>query len=227
LRRLLDFVLILFGLLAVNSLYLVGVTVAESASGGSFQNYFYLMMFLGHLALGLALLIPALVFGALHLRRAWRRPNRYAVRAGVGLYLSAIALLASGVLLTRFGFFEINDPQVRAGAYWMHVLTPLAVAWLFVLHRLAGARLNWRLGMQWAAAATAVTTAALVLHLASGDHEPALDRAFPPALTRIPAGTRIPAEHLMGDASCGECHADIAQRHAGSMHRFSSFNNPA
>jgi tetratricopeptide (TPR) repeat protein len=227
LRRLLDFVLILFGLLAVNSLYLVGVTVAEAASGESLQNYFYLIMFLGHLALGLAILIPALAFGVLHLRRAWRRPNRYAVRAGVGLYISAIALLASGVLLTRFGFFEINDPQARAGAYWVHVLTPLAVAWLFVLHRLAGSRLNWRRGMQWAAAAAGLTTAALALHLAGGRNEPALDRAFLPALTRLPAGMRIPAEHLMGDAGCAECHADIAARHAGSMHRFSSFNNPA
>ncbi len=80
LRRLLDFVLILFGLLAVNSLYLVGVTVAESASGGSFQNYFYLLMFLAHLALGLALLIPALVFGALHLAAPGGAPTatRYA-----------------------------------------------------------------------------------------------------------------------------------------------------
>ena len=62
LRRLLGFVLILFGLLAINSVYLVSVTVAESASGESLQNYFYLLMFLAHLALGLVLLGPALLF---------------------------------------------------------------------------------------------------------------------------------------------------------------------
>jgi tetratricopeptide (TPR) repeat protein len=31
----------------------------------------------------------------------------------------------------------------------------------------------------------------------------------------------------MGDETCAECHADIAERHAGSMHALSSFNNPA
>jgi len=227
LRRLLAFVLVLFGLLAVNSLYLVSVTIAELAGGGTYQNYFYLVMFLGHLALGLVLLFPALVFGALHLRRAWARPNRYAVRAGLGLYGSAIALLASGILLTRFGFFEVNDPQVRTAAYWVHVLTPPAVVWLFVLHRLAGPRLKWRRGAWWATAAAAFTVSALGLHLVSGETSPPVERAFEPALSQVPSDGPIPAEHLMGDAVCAACHGDIAERHQGSMHRFSSFNNPA
>ncbi len=228
LRRLLAFVLVLFGLLATNSLYLVSVTVAESAGGETLQNYFYLFMFLAHLALGLVLLVPALVFGALHLRRARRRPNRYAVRAGLGLYLSIIALFGSGVLLTRFGFFEVNDPGIRGAAYWVHVLTPLAVAWLFVLHRLAGPRLSWRRGIQWAGATSIVTAVALGLQLsAGGDATPPLERAFQPALSQLPAGGPIPAEHLMQDAVCAECHADISAQHAGSMHALSSFNNPA
>ena len=33
--------------------------------------------------------------GRLHLRRARKRPNRYAIRAGIGLYLSLIALFVS------------------------------------------------------------------------------------------------------------------------------------
>ena len=36
-------------------------------------------------------------------------------------------------LLTRFDFFEIKDPQIRGLAYWIHLLTPLLVVWLFVL----------------------------------------------------------------------------------------------
>jgi tetratricopeptide (TPR) repeat protein len=227
LRRLLAFVLILFGLLAVDSLYLVSVTVAEAADGATYQNYFYLVMFLGHLALGLILLVPVLVFGALHLRRAWGRPNRYAVRAGLGLYLSVIALLASGILLTRFGFFEVNDPRVRTAAYWVHVLIPLAVVWLFVLHRLAGPRLKWRAGGWWATAALVFTAGALGLHLLGGETSPSVERAFEPALSQVPSDGPIPAEHLMGDAACAECHTQIAERHAGSMHRLSSFNNPA
>jgi len=227
LRRLLAFVLILFGLLTVNSLYLVSVTVAEAAGGATYQNHFYLVMFLGHLTLGLVLLVPVLAFGALHLRRAWGRPNRYAVRAGLGLYLSVIALLASGILLTRFDFFEVNDPQVRTAAYWVHVLIPLAVIWLFVLHRLAGPRLKWRAGGWWATAAVVFTAGALGLHLLGGETSPSVERALEPALSQVPSDGPIPAEHLMGDAACAECHAQIAERHAGSMHRLSSFNNPA
>ena len=67
LRVLLGFVLLLFGLLAVNSLYLVSVTVAEQLGRQTYQNYFYLIMFLAHLGLGLLLIVPGLLFGALHL----------------------------------------------------------------------------------------------------------------------------------------------------------------
>lgn len=227
LRRLLGLVLFLFGLLAVNSLYLVTVTVAERLSGQTIQNYLYLLAFLGHLVLGLLLLVPALVFGALHLRRARHRPNRYAVRAGLALYTSIILLLASGILLTRFGFFEVNDPLIRTWSYWIHVLTPVAVVWLFILHRLAGPRLQWRRGALWASAAVAVTAVAMAWHLGESAATPPLERAFQPALSKTPTGRLIPAEHLMVDAVCAECHADIAAQHEQSMHRLSSFNNPA
>ena len=229
LRRLLGLVLLLFGLLAVNSLYLVSVTVAEHIGNQTYQNYFYLVMFLAHLALGLLLIVPGLLFGALHLRRAWRwrRYNRYAVGAGLALYSCAIGLLASGALLTRFGFFEVNDPLVRTIAYWLHVITPLAVVWLFVLHRLAGPPLHWRGGGYWAATAVIFSAAALGLHLWVQPQPPELDRPFLPALVQSTAGQRIPAAHLSTDAVCGECHADILQQTAASMHRMSSFNNPA
>jgi tetratricopeptide (TPR) repeat protein len=226
LRRLLAVLLAVFGLMAIDSLYLSTVTVTEAVTGKTYQNVFYLALFLVHLALGLLLIVPALLFGALHLRRAWSRPNRYAVRAGVGLYLSLIALLASGVLLTRFGFFEVNDPLTRTLAYWVHVASPLAVAWLFVVHRLAGPRLRWRAGAWWSAVAAGFTAVALALHLLTGAGGPPLERAFAPALTKVSTG-ELPAEHLMGDAVCAECHADIAEQHARSMHAMSSFNNPA
>ena len=227
LRRLLAVVLALFGLLAVNSLYLVVMNLAGQLSRQSYENYFYLLMFLAHLGLGLLLLVPALLFGALHLRRAWRRDNRYAVRAGLALYSSVIVLFVSGILLTRFGFFEVNDPRVRAVAYWLHALAPLAVIWLFVLHRLAGPRLGWRRGVYWGAAAAAFAAAALGLHLWMQPHATELSRPFLPALVQNTAGQRIPAEHLDTDQTCGECHPDILQQSAGGMHRLSSFNNPA
>ncbi|MEA2079244.1 MAG: hypothetical protein U9P00_05190, partial [Pseudomonadota bacterium] len=68
LRRLLGLVLLLFGLLVVNSFYLVTVNLAGQLSGQSYENFFYLLMFLAHLGLGLLLILPALLFGALHLR---------------------------------------------------------------------------------------------------------------------------------------------------------------
>ena len=75
LRRLLAVVFTLFGLLAVNSLYLSSVTIAEALSGKLYQDYFYQLMFLLHLVLGLIIVMPAVIFGALHLRNAWPRPN--------------------------------------------------------------------------------------------------------------------------------------------------------
>ncbi len=219
--------LVLAGLLAINSVYLASVTFAEWLSGRTLQNAFYLDLFLAHLVLGMLLLVPALLFGALHFRRARRRPNRYAIRAGLGLYLALAVLFVSGLVLTRFGFFELNDPRVRALAYWVHVLAPLAVLWLFVVHRLAGPRLRWRAGIGWAVASVAFAGLALTLHLSAGNGAPAMVRAFEPALVQVPAGLPIPDEHLMVDGVCAECHRDIAERHAGSMHRLSSFNNPA
>jgi tetratricopeptide (TPR) repeat protein len=228
LRRLLRVVLILFGLLAVNSLYLAAVTVVEATSGQTLQNYFYLSMLLAHLGLGLLLLLPALIFGALHLRRAWRwrHYNRYAVGAGLALYTTAILLLGSGVLLTRFGFFEINDPLIRASAYWLHVLSPLLLIWLFVLHRLAGPGLRWPVGAAWAAVAVVFTAVAVPLHL-RGVAAPELSRPFLPALVQTEPDGPIPAAHLATDEVCGECHEDILKQAEGSVHKLSSFNNPA
>ncbi len=228
LRVLLRVVFLLFALLVVNSAYLGGISIAEYIDHRVLEDRFYLSMFLVHLALGLVLVLPVLVFGILHMRRAWRRPNRYAVGAGLGVYITAVLLLGSGVLLTRFGFFEVNDPGVRSIAYWMHVITPFLVAWLFVLHRLAGPRIRWRVGGYWVAFSGVFALAMLGLHLVTRAAPAAAEaRPFPPALVKTTEGTPIPASHLMQDKVCAECHGDIAHQLAQSVHRFSSFNNPA
>jgi hypothetical protein len=219
----------LFGLLAVNSVYLGTITLLEKARGESLQDSFYLTMFLLHLALGLLLILPFLMFAIPHLRRARLRPNRYAIRAGLGLFGASLALLLSGLILTRFPWFEINDPQWRSLAYWLHILSPLAVVWLFVLHRLAGPPLHWRSGVYWGGATLLCTAMTLVVPLLEQDQTPS-DQALPyaPALVQVAgAEPHIPALHLMQDAVCAECHGDIAHQAAMSMHRFSSFNNPA
>jgi hypothetical protein len=52
LRKLLAVVFGLFALLAVNSAYLMAVRALEAGTGATYQNWFYLVMFLAHLALG-------------------------------------------------------------------------------------------------------------------------------------------------------------------------------
>ena len=78
LRRLLVAVLLLFALLAINSIYLGAVTLIEWIGDEVIQNYFYQWMFLGHLVLGLVLVIPVLVYGAIHIRNAHDHRNRRA-----------------------------------------------------------------------------------------------------------------------------------------------------
>jgi tetratricopeptide (TPR) repeat protein len=228
LGRLLAAVFLLFALLVVNSLYLVIITILEQASGEIYQDYFYMLMFLAHLALGLLLTVPVILFGFGHMRRAVARPNRYAVRAGISLFTAALMLLLTGLVLARFGFFEVNDPLARSIAYWLHIISPFAVAWLFVLHRLAGPPIRWRTARNWsfiaaAFAAVMIGSSAMMSWLT----ETSVAISFEPSLAQLEATGYLPAERLMNDETCADCHGDINASHEHSMHRFSSFNNPA
>ena len=62
-RILLVIVLTLFSLLLANGLYLSTITFSEWWTGLTYQNWFYQLMFLGHLVLGLLLVVPVIVFG--------------------------------------------------------------------------------------------------------------------------------------------------------------------
>jgi tetratricopeptide (TPR) repeat protein len=232
LEKLLRTVLGLFALVSVNSVYLLSVTILEAATGETYQNYFYLVMFLAHLALGLLMVVPVVVFGVIHLVKARSRRNRRAVRAGYALFAAALVLLLSGVLLTRAGGLELRDPTARSVAYWAHVATPLAVVWLFVLHRLAGRPIRWRVGGAWAGASALVAVGMLLLHgqdprrwNVAGPESGA--RYFFPSLARTATGDFIPAETLMMDAYCAECHTQAHADWSLSAHRFASFSNPA
>src|SRR5688500_7084831 len=95
---------VIFGLVAIlgaNSAYLTSITVLEEVTGDLYQNYFYQMMFLAHLALGLLLLLPVIIFGLVHMKNSWNRPNKRAVRAGYALFAVSLVLLFSGVVLMR------------------------------------------------------------------------------------------------------------------------------
>lgn len=230
LRLLLIAVLGLFAVLLVNSLYLGGVTLIEWATGETFQDYTYQAMFLFHLVAGLLLVVPALVFIAVHMRNVWRRPNRRAVYAGLGLFAAVLALLVSGFLLVRFDFFQIRSETVRGIAYWVHVIVPLLCIWLFVLHRLAGPRIRWKGGLA-VAGLGALFALGLVALQAQDPREwnrPGQygEADFTPSLTRSATGNFIPAATMMMDDYCATCHADVHEQWSHSVHRFASFNNP-
>src|SRR5215470_9974518 len=90
LRRVLLVVFSLVALLGANSAYLASITFLEWIRGVTYQNYFYQCMFLAHLVLGLLLLLPFVLFGALHIKNAHDRPNRRAVRVGYLLFVISL-----------------------------------------------------------------------------------------------------------------------------------------
>jgi len=232
LRPVISIVFGLFALLVVNSAYLVAVRMLEWTTGQTYQNWLYLLMFLGHLVMGLLLVVPVLLFGVGHWRRAHDRPNRRAVKVGYALFATALVLLATGVVLTRIeGVIEVKDPAVRSIAWWLHVLTPLVAVWLFVLHRLAGKRIRWKVGLRWAAVAGAFALVMVVLQAQDPRRWNVVgpesgEQYFFPSLARTSTGDFIPSRVLDNDGYCQECHGDVHERWSYSVHRFSSFNNP-
>jgi tetratricopeptide (TPR) repeat protein len=236
LRLLLYAIFALVAVLGANSVYLASVTFlgwVKRGSGQTFENYFYMYMFLAHLVLGLLLVLPVIVFGIVHIRNAHDRPNRRAVRVGYLLFAISLILLFSGIALVRIqGVFELKNPNVRSTAYWAHVITPLLAVWLYILHRLAGPRIKWRVGLSWAVAVVVVASGMVALHA----HDPRKwnqagpsegTNYFHPSLARTTTGNFIPAKTLMMDDYCLKCHGDAYKGWFHSAHHFGSFNNPA
>ena len=232
LRMVLYVVLTLFGVLAANGLYLTSVTWLQYFTGEVYETHFYQLMFLGHLGLGLLLILPVIGFGTLHMWRARNRRNRRAVKIGYALFAIAIIILVSGVLLTRIGSFHIVDPFRRSIVYWMHILAPLAAIWLYWLHRLVGPKIKWHIGRR-VALATAVVVAVMVALQATDSRiskniAPADgDKYFKPSLARTANGKFIDQKVLMNDDYCIRCHSDIHDDFLHSAHKLGSFNNPA
>ena len=82
LRLLLHGVLGAFVLLTLNALYLLGVRFLEYQSGQLYQDHVYQFMFLGHLALGLLIVVPVVLFGLFHWRNTRHRPPSNTKRLG-------------------------------------------------------------------------------------------------------------------------------------------------
>jgi Cytochrome c554 and c-prime len=138
------------------------------------------------------------------------------------------------LLLTRIDIFQfknvgLKDPNARSVAYWAHVITPILAIWLYVLHRMAGPRIKWKVGLRWGAAIGIVTIGMVLLHSAhpkknqTGSAEG--KKYFEPSLARTASGNFIPERTLMMEDYCLKCHEDTYAGWFHSSHRFSSFNN--
>ncbi|MBI1348062.1 tetratricopeptide repeat protein [bacterium] len=231
LKPLLIVVLLLVSLLGANSLYLASITALEYWSQHVYQNYFYQVMFLVHLALGLLLVVPFVVFGVVHLVTSRKRPNWRAVRIGYVLFAAGLLTLISGLLLMRVAGFDLKHPLARPIVYWLHVAAPLFAGWLYWLHRLAGPRIQWKWGLGYLGLVAAACLIAVGMHSQDPKNwnvagPESGEQYFHPSLARTATGNFIPADTLMMDDYCLRCHKDAYDGWFHSSHHISSFNNP-
>ncbi len=236
LRVLMWLVFFLVALLGANSVYLGAVTFLGWKTGRTYENWFSILMFAGHLALGLLLVVPFVVFLGIHLLNTRLRKNKRAIRVGYALLVASIAVLVTGVLLMRVELgtsaLVIKNQATRSLIYWAHIAAPLSCLWLYWLHRLAGPKIKWRIGAGYLVATGLAGGGMILMHNQdprnwnqAGPKEG--EKYFSPSLARTATGNFIPAEALMNDDYCLKCHADAYKGWFHSSHHFSSFNNPA
>ncbi|TWT76672.1 Tetratricopeptide repeat protein [Planctomycetes bacterium CA13] len=231
LRKLLYFVFVLVALLFANSGYLATITLMEWWRSETYQDYYYQFMFLAHLAMGLVLILPLVIFGFVHMWNTRNRRNRRALRIGYALFSVSLTVLATGILLMRVSGFDLKQPFARSVVYWLHVACPLAAVWLYWLHRLVGPKIKWKVGIGFAGVAVASILGLVALQMQDPRDWNAVGpesgtEYFLPSFSRTASGNFIPAKTLMQDQYCLKCHEDVHKQWADSVHRFSSFNNP-
>jgi tetratricopeptide (TPR) repeat protein len=223
------------GLLGATGAYLIFIRALNwFYSPQIYTTVFTIWMFTFHVAVGLVIVLPFLIFGFTHLATGRHRKNRLAVRLGIALFLAGIVTLVSGLALNQFP----SMPQIptetlaRAVIFWLHVLAPAAAVVLYVLHRRAGPDIKWSWGLSWGGAVAAFVAVMFFMHSQdpqkwgrAGPNEG--EKYFFPAEVHTADGKFIPAGTLMMDRYCMKCHQDIYNDHFHSAHKFSSFNNPA
>jgi tetratricopeptide (TPR) repeat protein len=220
-------------LLGATGAYLLAIRLLELAHGLTYTNQFTLGMFMGHVVLGVVLVIPFLIFGLSHLATARHRPNRVAVHLGIALFVTALVVGITGLALIQLE----KLPQLptgtfaRAVTYALHLLSPVVAVAIYVLHRRAGPEIHWKWGVAWGAAVAVFIAIMAGMHTqdprkwyAQGPKEG--EKYYLPSKVRTVDGNFISASTLMMDDYCRKCHADIFNDWFHSAHHFSSFNNP-
>lgn len=232
LKPLLWMVLLGFGVLGGNGLYLLSVTILTWWTQTTQQTPFYMLMVAVHLFLGLLLILPFLIFGFAHLLTSWKRPNKSAIWRGVALLVVGIVVLVSGLVLVRLDGFEIRDTRIRGFGYWAHLAAPLLSIALYVSHRKAGPRIQWGYLKTWGGVVAALVVVMGVLHTADPSNYAVKGpregkKYFFPSEAVTSTGAFIPEKTLMMDSYCQKCHQDSYEGWFHSSHHFSSFNNEA
>jgi tetratricopeptide (TPR) repeat protein len=221
-------------ILGATGIYLLAIDLLELFRKQTYQTMFSMWMFLVHILVGVVIVVPFLIFGFVHLATARHRPNRVAVRLGIILFVTSIIVGLTGIALIQLE----GMPQLPVGSLSrnlmlvLHTLIPVVAVWIYVLHRRAGPDIKWKWGITWGIGVGGFVLAMMFLHslnphdlFAKGSREG--EKYFEPAKSRTPDGKFIPASAMMMDEYCLKCHADIYNSHIHSVHKFSSFNNPA
>lgn len=229
LRRVLFVVLAGFGLLSIDSIYLLAVRIAGDLTRTPQDTLLTIWAFLLHVVLGLALIVPVILYGFGHMRRARHSPNLNARRVGYVLFLTSIVLLVTGVLLLRVEAIPnpFDSGDARDIAWWTHTLAPLVVVWLFIAHRMVGPFLHWRVGIRWCVVGVVVLGVAGLTHLDwTAQEDQARQLGAPASMARLAGPEFLSVESLTAMDDCVTCHQDVHTTWATSAHRFASFDNP-
>jgi tetratricopeptide (TPR) repeat protein len=219
--------------LGATGVYLLAVRIMEGVANQVYTNSFTIAVFMGHVILGVLLVVPFLFFGFTHLATARTRPNRRAVRLGVALFIVSILVGLSGLALIQLtGLPQLPTRTVgRNVAYYAHVLLPVLAVVLYTLHRWAGPDIRWRWGYGWGIGVGVTVAAMAGLHF----HHPKVFRQGPaegekyffPSAIRTDTGDFISEEALMSNDYCLKCHQDVYDGWFHSAHHFATINNPA
>jgi tetratricopeptide (TPR) repeat protein len=238
-RGLRAFLMVIFACVAflgASGVYMLAIRVFEWIKGETVQTEFSLWVTLLHVLVGGILILPFLLFGFTHLFTAYNRPNRVAVRLGIILFLFSIAVGVSGLLLVRIKDLPQLHIPTDSVLYWiiwgLHVATPVMAVFAYVVHRMAGPRIKWRWGYAWGGSVAVFVGVMLSMHTSNprlwfATGSPEGEKYFEPSRSRTVDGNFISAHTLMLDEYCLKCHQDAYDAHQKSMHRHSSFNNPA
>ncbi len=135
-RKLLLVVLGLGVFMFADTLYLLINRLADFLQIGYFAvtetslPKFYQVMVLSHTAVGLVLVVLAIVFVEMHLPVVWRRSRRRAIATG-------IVTIGLGLLLTVTGLFILSAANNRENrwAFWSHVGAAALLPLFYLLHR--------------------------------------------------------------------------------------------